>query len=93
MSTPYLLHVKPAPGRLVRWPNTRRLAPDGDRVPRSPYWLRRLECGDVVEVPAAPPILEVRDVAPPELTESAHDIVPEPAPAAPPKPRARKESP
>ncbi|AKL43307.1 TPA: DUF2635 domain-containing protein [Serratia marcescens] len=43
--------IKPAPGRAVRDPLTLALLPaNGDRKPRSGYWLRRLIDGDVVEV-------------------------------------------
>ena len=42
------LNVKPVSGRLVRHPETGEPVPaEGLAVPRSPYWLRRLEGGDV----------------------------------------------
>jgi hypothetical protein len=50
--------IQPAePGRRVRDPITRAVLPDaGAEKPRSPYWLRRLRDGDVIEIaPAAPP--------------------------------------
>lgn len=45
------LFVKPRSGYLVRHPE-RDMTPlpaDGAKVPRSPYWLRRLRDGDVIE--------------------------------------------
>lgn len=51
------LRIKPAAGLIVINPATRKALPaDGDTVPESTYWLRRLDDGDVVEAdaPAAP---------------------------------------
>jgi hypothetical protein len=50
------MFVKPAPDRLVRDPKTLdHLPPEGREVPRDTYWIRLLQCGDVVEAaPAAP---------------------------------------
>lgn len=48
------LYVKPRDGYVVRQPE-RDMAPlpaEGGKVQRSPYWLRRLRDGDVVEIPA-----------------------------------------
>lgn len=48
--------VKPAPGRLVRDPQTlQKLAEAGERKPRDSYWLRRLRDGDVLEMSVAKP--------------------------------------
>lgn len=45
--------LKPAPGLQVRDPDTRQLLPpEGRTVEMTPYWVRRLRDGDVVEVPA-----------------------------------------
>lgn len=46
------LHVKPAKGLRIRYPdNPRRLLDaDGAEVPANTYWLRRLACGDVEQV-------------------------------------------
>lgn len=42
------MKVYPVAGRLVRHPQTGEPVPAaGLVVPRSPYWLRRLACGDV----------------------------------------------
>lgn len=50
--TDHTLYVVPATGRLVRDPLTRDQLPSiGKRVPRTPYWLRRLADKDVLEVP------------------------------------------
>lgn len=44
------MFVKPADGLKVRDPHSRRhLPPQGAFVPREPYWLRRLDDGDVVD--------------------------------------------
>lgn len=54
------LLIAPAPGLIVRDPIT--LAPlggDGERKPASPYWLRRLADGDVVQLDAGPVIATV----------------------------------
>lgn len=42
--------IKPAPGRMVRDPDTLEfLKPGGEEKPFTPYWCRRLDDGDVVE--------------------------------------------
>jgi hypothetical protein len=48
--------LKPAPGLLVRHPETLRfLAPEGESVVLGSYWVRLLDCGDVaVVVPQIP---------------------------------------
>lgn len=50
------MKVKPAiPGTIVRDPDTKRALPDeGDDVPDTSYWLRRLRDGDVVRIDAQP---------------------------------------
>ncbi len=41
--------VKPADGRLVRDPVSRKpLADDGETKPRNSFWLRRIRCGDCI---------------------------------------------
>lgn len=46
------MKVYPVAGRLVRHPRTGETVPAaGLIVPRSPYWLRRLACGDVTTTP------------------------------------------
>ena len=51
------VYVKPAPGLIVRDPDTREPLPAaGAWVPRTTYWVRRLRDGDVAE--AAPPPAE-----------------------------------
>ena len=46
------MKVYPVAGRLVRHPRTGETVPAaGLIVPRSPYWLRRLACGDVTKTP------------------------------------------
>jgi hypothetical protein len=47
------LHLKPAEGALVRHPDGRRLADEGETVIDSPHWQRRLAAGDVVETKPA----------------------------------------
>ncbi len=47
------IKIKPADGLRVRDPETGRpLAKAGEEKPRNAYWLRRLQCGDVVAVVA-----------------------------------------
>ncbi len=42
--------IKPAPGRMVRDPDTLEfLQPDCEEKPFTPYWCRRLDDGDVIE--------------------------------------------
>lgn len=49
-----IFFIKPAAGLVVRDPETREsLAAEGEWKPRSQYWLRRQDGGDVVE--AKPP--------------------------------------
>lgn len=53
-----MVHVKPAPGLVVRDPDSKTaLPPEGREVELSAYWTRRLRAGDVVEV--APPAPEL----------------------------------
>lgn len=57
-----LVHVKPAPGRLVRDPDRgmARMPEDGYPVDLArQWWGRRMRCGDVVRVP--PPRPETKD--------------------------------
>lgn len=51
------LFILPVPGRLVRHPLTGEpVPPEGVTVPASPYWLRRLQDGDVLlKRPVQPP--------------------------------------
>jgi hypothetical protein len=53
------LHLQPVTGRVIRHPDGHPLALAGELVPPTTYWLRRLACGDVVEV-APPPTPEPR---------------------------------
>lgn len=54
--------IKPAPGLLVRDPETMQPLPaEGDHKPRSGYWLRRLASGAVAE--ARPPKADKKEVA------------------------------
>jgi len=57
------MFVKPKqPGAIVRFPGDprRTLAEAGEEVPRTPYWIRRLNDGSIVETkPAAPKTKEV----------------------------------
>ncbi|HEC9152309.1 TPA: DUF2635 domain-containing protein [Salmonella enterica subsp. enterica serovar Javiana] len=52
--------IKPAPGRMVRDPDTLEfLQPGGEEKTFTPYWCRRLDDGDVIEfdpneTPASP---------------------------------------
>lgn len=67
MSETKPLHVKPArPGLVVRRPESKaRLPAEGGKVPRTPYWRRRLAKGDVVETkPAARPKAAPRTAEP-----------------------------
>ncbi len=55
------MFVKPAPGRMVRDPISKRHLPGGGaEVPATNYWLRRLDAGDVVaaEPPKPAPMLK-----------------------------------
>ena len=48
------LYLKPVPGVTVRDPETLQpLAENGEKKPRTTYWLRRLKDGDVSVVQAA----------------------------------------
>jgi len=49
--------LKPVEGRLVRHPgeDKRPLDPQGEVVEFTTYWRRKLNAGDVVEVPAEQP--------------------------------------
>ncbi|EBS4105244.1 DUF2635 domain-containing protein [Salmonella enterica subsp. enterica] len=42
--------IKPAPGRMVRDPDTLEFLKDeGEEKPFTPYWCRRFDDGDVIE--------------------------------------------
>ncbi|WP_265436091.1 DUF2635 domain-containing protein [Aeromonas media] len=48
------LYLKPNKGLSIRKPDGSKLAAEGERVPRTSFWLKRLADGDVVNVkPAA----------------------------------------
>jgi hypothetical protein len=48
------LNLQPAPGLVIKKPDGSKLAADGEKVPRTSFWLKRLADGDVNEVkPAA----------------------------------------
>ncbi|MBP8219728.1 MAG: DUF2635 domain-containing protein [Aeromonas sp.] len=48
------LYLKPKEGLTIRKPDGSKLATEGERVPRTSFWLKRLADGDVAEVkPAA----------------------------------------
>ena len=43
------IKVKPRPGLKVLWPEDRReLKAEGENVPCTSYWLRRIRTGDVI---------------------------------------------
>lgn len=51
-----IVHVTPAPGLIVRDPNTMLpLPPEGAQVEKSSHWIRRQKEGDVtmIDIPAA----------------------------------------
>lgn len=52
--TDTLVELMPAAGARVRKPNGALLALDGEPVPLSAYWRRRLRDGDVVRVEETP---------------------------------------
>jgi len=59
MPYPTTMFVRPADGLKIRDPETGNYLPEtGQIVPRTPFWLRRLKDGDVVEstftTPTAP---------------------------------------
>lgn len=48
------LYLQPAKGLVIKKPDGSKLAADGEKVPRTSFWLKRLADGDVSEVkPAA----------------------------------------
>ncbi|EER1520968.1 DUF2635 domain-containing protein [Escherichia coli] len=67
------IFIKPAPGRLIRDPDTMRpLAQEGEEKPFTPFWCRRLDDGDVIDIektvgsadaPAEKPAATVKPVA------------------------------
>lgn len=44
------LYLKPAPGLVIKKPDGSKLAADGEKVPRTSFWLKRLADGDVLPV-------------------------------------------
>lgn len=47
------LHLKPKVGLTIRKPDGSKLAAEGERVPRTSFWLKRLADGDVLTVEEA----------------------------------------
>ncbi|MCQ4108088.1 DUF2635 domain-containing protein [Aeromonas sp. JL9] len=48
------LYLQPAKGLVIKKPDGSKLAAEGEKVPRTSFWLKRLADGDVNEVkPAA----------------------------------------
>lgn len=47
------LYLKPAPGLVIKKPDGSKLAADGEKVPRTSFWLKRLADGDVLSVEEA----------------------------------------
>lgn len=48
------LYLKPKEGLIIRKPDGSKLAAEGERVPRTSFWLKRLADGDVINLkPAA----------------------------------------
>ena len=61
------MFVKPAPGLLVRDPDTKFPLPaEGREVQPTSYWTRRVACGDVelAEAPAENPPSEIEESTP-----------------------------
>lgn len=67
-----MIRIAPAQGRMLRNPDTgERIPAEGALVRRSPYWRRRLQDGDAVQmspVGAAPPATPVNPDAKPART-------------------------
>lgn len=56
MPHPTTVFVRPAPGLQIRDPETGNYLPDaGQIVPRTPFWMRRLADGDVIETTSTAP--------------------------------------
>lgn len=47
------LYLKPKEGLTIRKPDGSKLAAEGERVPRTSFWLKRLADGDVLPVEEA----------------------------------------
>ncbi|CAI3945503.1 DUF2635 domain-containing protein [Commensalibacter papalotli (ex Botero et al. 2024)] len=48
------MFIKPAPGRMVRWPTSMRLLSDqGEEVPDDLHWQRLIQTGDVIILPSS----------------------------------------
>lgn len=47
------LYLKPKEGLTLRKPDGSKLAAEGERVPRTSFWLKRLSDGDVLPVEEA----------------------------------------
>lgn len=65
------MFVKPAPGLVVRDPQTRVQVPeDGRDVPETSYWLRRLRDGDLVQAAQPGPAPKSAPAAAPAAPQS-----------------------
>lgn len=59
------LYLKPALGLVIKKPDGSKLAADGEKVPRTSFWLKRMADGDVLSVEEAQAALaEKEDVKP-----------------------------
>lgn len=67
------MFIIPVEGRRVRDPATQRIVGDDGLTidPTDPYWLRRLEDGDVLEAPEPAPEVELEPESPPPAPTKA----------------------
>lgn len=47
------LYLQPAKGLVIKKPDGSKLAADGEKVPRTSFWLKRLADGDVLPIEEA----------------------------------------
>ncbi|EPB2486892.1 DUF2635 domain-containing protein [Escherichia coli] len=81
------IFIKPAPGCLIRDPDTMKpLAQEGEEKPFTPFWCRRLNDGDVI-------VVEKAAEAAPAAASATTDAAGKPAGAAAEKPAAATEKP
>ena len=81
------IFIKPAPGCLIRDPDTMKpLAQEGEEKPFTPFWCRRLNDGDVI-------VVEKAAAAAPAAASATTDAAGKPAGAAAEKPAAATEKP
>lgn len=85
------IFVRPSrPGMIVRDPvSLKQLDENGEEKPRTTYWLRRVRCGDCIEVGTA--VAKPKPIVPPQPMPEPERVTPAAEAAALPKKKKATE--